>query len=221
MRRRLSLLAAVAAVAAVAGTAVATPNAADSRSGKGPRYDVTITRTDFGIPHIVARDYGSLGYGYGYAFAQDNICTMAADYVTVEGKRSRWFGPDGHYTMQGNGVTVSNLDSDIFWTQVRGSHVIDRLLARKPPFGPKPQIPTAVAGYVAGYNRWLHDVGGPDGITDPACHGKKWVHPITVDDAFLRFYQLVLLAGQDVVMPGIAQAEPPGPGNPLAGPTRR
>jgi acyl-homoserine-lactone acylase len=210
MRRRLPLVVAAACLATLTVPAVAS----NSDRPDKPRYDVTITRTEYGIPHIVADDYGSLGYGYGYAFAQDNLCTMAADYVTVEGKRSQWFGRDGRYTMQGNGVTVSNIDSDFFWTQVRNSNVVDKLLARPAPFGPKPQIKRAVAGYVAGYNRWLHDIGGPAGIKDPACHGKRWVHPITTEDAFLRFYQLVLLAGQDVVMPGIAQARPPAPDDP-------
>ena len=35
------------------------------------------------VPHIKARDYRSLGYGYGYAFAQDNLCVIADQYVTV------------------------------------------------------------------------------------------------------------------------------------------
>ena len=85
MRRRLPLIVAVALL----GT-LAVPAAAAHRHA--PKYDVTITRTEYGIPHIVAKDYGSLGYGYGYAFAQDNICTMAADYISVEGLRSRWSG---------------------------------------------------------------------------------------------------------------------------------
>ncbi|MDQ1696595.1 MAG: acyl-homoserine-lactone acylase, partial [Frankiaceae bacterium] len=211
MRRRLPLVVAAACLSTLAVPAVASSS---HHARAKHSYDVTITRTEYGIPHIVARDFGSLGYGYGYAFAQDNLCTMAADYITVEGRRSQWFGADESYTMQGNGVTVSNLDSDIFWTQVRQSHIIDHLLARPEPFGPKPAIKQAVKGYVAGYNRWLKAVGGPAGIKDPACHGKKWVHPITVQDAFLRFYQLVLLAGQDVVMPGIAQARPPSPSDP-------
>jgi acyl-homoserine-lactone acylase len=210
MRRRLPLV-----VAAACLSTLAVPAVASSRpSAHHHRYDVTITRTEYGIPHILAKDFGSLGYGYGYAFAQDNLCTMAADYVTVEGRRSRWFGPDKAYTMQGNGVTVSNLDSDIFWAQVHQSHIVDHLLARPEPFGPKPEIKQAVRGYVAGYNRWLHHVGGSAGVKDPACHGKKWVHPITTQDAYLRFYQLVLLAGQDVVMPGIAEAAPPSPSDP-------
>ena len=216
MRRRLSLTLAIACAAAIAVPSVAVPSAASPPASSSPTYHVRITRTDYGIPHIVAKDFGSLGYGYGYAFAQDNLCTMAADYVTVEGARSRWFGPDASYTMQGNGVTVSNLDSDIFWTEVAQSHAVDHLLAvQGGPNALAPQVRDAVAGYVAGYNRQLADVGGAAGITDPACHGAAWVHPITTADAYLRFYQLILLAGQDVVMPGIAQAQPPSPANPV------
>jgi acyl-homoserine-lactone acylase len=212
--RRLPPVVAMVLLAGLAAPAVATSSAPQT----SPSYDVTITRTEYGIPHITAKDYPSLGYGYGYAFAQDNLCTMAADYVTVLGQRSRFFGPDATYTMQGNSVTVDNLDSDIFWTQVQQSHIVDSLLAKPAPFGPKPEVKQAVQGYVAGYNRYLSDIGGPNGVTDPACHGQSWVRPITTATAYLRFYQLVLLAGQDVVMPGIAEAEPPTAGTPVNGP---
>ena len=214
MHKRLALLAALCLLAGTAPYAVAAAHARHK-----PRYDVTITRTEYGIPHIVGKNYGDIGYGFGYAFAQDNICVIADDYITVEGKRSRYFGPNGSYTQGGNGVTVNNLDSDFFWRGVQDAHVVGHLLAQPPPRGPEAGIKTAVRGYVAGYNRYLRDVGGPSGIKDPACHGKKWVHPITTNDAYLRFYQLVLLASQDVVIGGIAQATPPTPALPLPTPS--
>ena len=37
------------------------------------QYQVEITRTEFGIPHIKAANYGSLGYGEAYASAQDHV----------------------------------------------------------------------------------------------------------------------------------------------------
>ena len=169
---------------------------------------MTITRTTGGIPHILAKNFGDAGYGYGFAFAQDNLCTMADDYITVEGQRSRFFGPDGTYQQRGNGTTITNEDSDIFWTEVQNSGIVPRLAARKPPLGPSKDLRQGVRGYVAGYNRYLRSVGGRNGISDPACKGKPWVRPITVQDAYLRFYQLVLLASADVVIDGIAQAEP-------------
>jgi acyl-homoserine-lactone acylase len=215
VRRRLALTLSVLLVTGLVPLAVANalgsgPHRASAKHHK--HYSVTITRTEEGIPHIVGANYGDVGYGFGYAFAQDNICVMADDYITVEGKRAQYFGPNGSYYQGGNGVTVNNLDSDFFWKGVAQSHIVRTLLARKPPIGPMPGIKSAVAGYVAGYNRYLRSVGGSKGITDPACHGKPWVHPITTTDAYLRFYQLVLLASQDVVIDGIAQAAPPAGG---------
>src|SRR4051795_10099961 len=169
-----------------------------------------IRRTAHGIPHIQARDYRGVAYGYGYAFAQDDICPIAEAYVTVNAQRSRWFGPDGTYQQRGNSQTFNNLNSDFFWQQVIDSKAVETLLAQRPPKGPKQAIREGVRGYVAGYNRYLHEVGGPDGITDPACKGKPWVRPITVRDAFLRFYQLTLLASQDVAIDGIGSAKTPG-----------
>src|SRR4051794_14277148 len=134
MRRRLALILVAACLTGLGLPALASQHTVAAGHHRH-RYDVTITRTDYGIPHIVARDFGSLGYGYGYAFAQDNLCTMAADYITVEGQRSRWFGPAKSYTMQGNGVTVSNLDSDFFWTEVHQSHIVQQLMAKAPPLG--------------------------------------------------------------------------------------
>lgn len=174
-----------------------------------------IRRTAHGIPHIEASSFAGVGYGYGYAFAQDNLCTMAEDYVTVDAQRSRYFGPNGSYQQRGNGTAPNNLNSDFFWQQIIDSHVIDRLLAQPPPKGPEEQVKEGVRGYVAGYNRYLHDVGGSAGVPDPTCRGKAWVRPITEADAYRRFYQLVLLASGDVVIDGVAQAQPPTPPLPL------
>src|ERR687897_3445258 len=64
------------------------------------------------IPHIKATTFYGAAYGYGYAFAQDNLCEIAETYVTVNGERSRFFGPDGTYESRGNGGKFNNLDSD-------------------------------------------------------------------------------------------------------------
>jgi hypothetical protein len=87
------------------------------RPAKG-RLTAEIRRTAGGIPHILARDWTSLWFGYGYAFAEDNLCTMADEYITLQSRRSRYFGPDGGYIQRGNGVVVSNLASDIFFQQI-------------------------------------------------------------------------------------------------------
>src|SRR6478752_4854531 len=171
-------------------------------------YDATIKYSEYGIPHITGKTFGDLGYGYGYAFAKDNICTMADQYVTVRAQRSRYFGQDGTYMQRGNGTTVKNLDSDFFWQRIIDDKVVEKLLATKPPLGPRNDVRDGVRGYVAGWNKYLDDIGGPDGITDPNCKGKPWVTKITELDAYRRFYQLILIASQGVVIDGIANAAP-------------
>ncbi len=208
--RRLLLGSLVAA--SVAALAVSVAAARRSRAPQPASVlSAVIRRTEHGIPHIEASTWAGLGYGFGFAFAQDNICTMAEDYATVDAERSRFFGPDGSYEQYGNGVTVNNLDSDFFWQQIIDSHVIDHLLSLPPPLGLEPQAKETVAGYVAGYNRYLSDVGGTNGVSDPTCRGKPWVRPITLGDAYRRFYQLVELASGDVAITGITEAQPPTP----------
>ena len=212
--------AAVAAMLALGATRVPSAVAADDDAADvalddpslvGEGFAATIRRTEFGIPHVLADDFGGLGFGYGYAFAQDNICTAADFYVTVRGERSRFFGPDGSWTFEGNGTTHNNLDSDFHHKGVRESGRIEDLLAMDPPEGPLPEIVDAVAGYVAGYNRYLADVGGPDGVEDPTCAGEEWVRPITEQDAYGRFYQLAGLASTGVAIADIGRAQPPTP----------
>jgi Penicillin amidase len=83
----------MAIVASLCAIAVATAVVVAFTSADDHGYSAEIRRTEYGIPHILADDYGSLGYGYGYAFAQDNLCVLADRVVTLRGDRSRYFGP--------------------------------------------------------------------------------------------------------------------------------
>jgi acyl-homoserine-lactone acylase len=189
----------------------ATVLAALAPSGASAKhYRATIRETSYGIPRILADDWGDLGYGYGYALASQQICTIADAYVTVDAQRSRYFGTDGSWTFHGNGFTFNNLDSDFFFQKVIDDRTIPKLLKLKPPRGPRPQIIRAVRGYVAGYNRYLRQTGVAN-LPDPRCRGAKWVHPITSKDVLRRFYALGMLASQGVAIDGIAQAAPPTP----------
>src|SRR5437764_7245297 len=86
VRRVLAVLTAALSVTAL-GTGVA--SAGEDGAKAVVRY------TEHGIPHIVAKDFSGLGYGYGYAAATDNVCELAKIYVTVSAQRSRYFGPGG------------------------------------------------------------------------------------------------------------------------------
>jgi len=196
----------VLAAAVVVTTAPLLPTAAAAS-----RYDVKIRMTEYGIPHIQAKDWQSLGYGYGFQVASETICTLADTYTTVRAERSRYFGPDAGYSIRGNGSTANNLNSDFFFKQIIDDKRIEKLLAAKGAGAPKAEIRQGVSGYVAGYNRWLSSVGGAGGVTDPTCKGKPWVKPISEIDAYRRFYQLALLASGGVAIDGIGSAQPPTP----------
>ena len=177
-----------------------------------PAQEATIRRTDHGIPHISAKDYTGLAYGYGYALAQDNLCVIADQYVTVRGERSRFFGPENSWEFRSNGSVNKNLESDFFFKRIIAQGTVEKLMAQAPPNGPRPEIKEAVKGYVNGYNRYLRDVGVAN-HPDPACKGADWVRPIEEIDAYRRFYQLALLASGAVAIDGIGGAQPPAPGD--------
>jgi acyl-homoserine-lactone acylase len=168
----------------------------------------TIRHTAHGIPHIRANDFAGIGFGYGYAFARDNICVLADVYVTVRAQRSRYFGPDGSYVVGGNGSTNNNLNSDFFYQRIIDNRTIEQLLQLPPPRGPRPEIKQGVRGFVAGYNKYLRDTG-VNNLPDASCRGKPWVRPISEMDAYRRFYQLGLLASAGVAIDGIGGAQPP------------
>src|SRR5438874_10204372 len=129
---------AAAAVAIAAGLiGVLLPATASAKKHHRKALSVVIRRSAYGIPHSIGRNWEAVGFGYGYAFAQDDICPMAEDYVTVRAQRSRWFGPNGTYTQRGNSTTPNNLNSDFFYQRAIDTHAVEKLIAQKPPNGPQ------------------------------------------------------------------------------------
>src|SRR5215471_10026860 len=123
---RFRILAVIAAIAAVAGSAspALASRPAESPGPAAGQLTAQIRYTTGGIPHILAHNWADLGFGYGYAFAKDNICTMANGYITVEAQRARYFGPKGSYI---EFALENNLESDIFWQQIINSHIVQHL----------------------------------------------------------------------------------------------
>jgi len=172
----------------------------------GGRYFAEIRRTQYGIPHILAHDYGGLGYGYGYAFAQDDLCVMADRVVSLRGERSRFFGPNA-VSDDALGPTTTNLASDVYYQGIRKSGIVQRLLAQPAPLGPTAQARQLVDGYVAGYNRYLRETGVAH-LPDPTCRGKAWVTPITALDVWTGMYDLDTLEGSMAYRTAIAAPRP-------------
>lgn len=190
-------------LAAAAMTAMLVAPASEALAGE--RFEASITRTTYGIPHITARDWRGVGYGVAYAYAEDNLCLLAEEIATVGGERSRHFGPENKATL--GFQEIDNLSSDIFYRSTFDMPAMRAAAARQ-----STAAQALAEGYVAGYNRFLKDAG-PAGI--PAvCRDKAWVRPIDLDDMLRLTQKQMLLASSLALAPGIANAAPPGAGQP-------
>ncbi|WP_370261161.1 penicillin acylase family protein [Limnobacter sp.] len=188
------------------------------------KYDVEITRTTYGVPHVKAKDFASLGYGQGYAFAQDNLCVFLEDLLTIRGERSKFFGPTGTYTIEPNGSTADNVSSDFFWKSLfayeeEGADGVTRNAWQRTRDRTIPDFQDVVTGYVDGVNRYIaelkagqHQYTQADGSKVPAheaCRDAAWVQPIATDDMYRRFVRLSVLASSSVFVNEIGNAQPP------------
>src|SRR4051812_5081338 len=86
-RLTLPLLVTVAlGLAACHGDSDAPSTQAPPPVATASRINVELARTTYGVPHVRANDFRSLGYGLAYAYAQDNLCMFADSMVTVRGE---------------------------------------------------------------------------------------------------------------------------------------
>ena len=181
-------------LAAFASAAVAGPVLAQ------PKFEASITRTTFGIPHIQSDTWQGVGYGVAYAYAQDNVCMLAEEFATVAGERSLHFGPEAMSVLGFS--EVDNVTSDFFH---RSQLQLDTLRVEAVAQMTLPSI-LLMEGYVAGYNRFLKD--NAEALPE-ACAGKAWVGEITTDDMLRLNGKQMLLASSLALAPGMATAAPP------------
>ncbi|HLI44051.1 MAG TPA: penicillin acylase family protein [Acidimicrobiales bacterium] len=200
-------LAAAASCLAVSAVLLPAPAAVPTsvRASSSGADTVTIVTDSAGIPHITASNFRALGYGEAWAFSEDNFCTLANDFVTVEGERSKYFGPNGLAVNYSAGVDPANLDSDLFWKYVAATGLYQQQSKLPPPLGPLPQVKHLYQGFVQGYNAYL----ASGKLDDPTCKGKAWVKPITMEDMFLRGLQIATEASSQQFITYLDLASPP------------
>jgi acyl-homoserine-lactone acylase len=125
-----------------------------------------------------------MGFGTGYAMAEDILCLLADDrFLTFSAERSRFLGEGG-----------GNLDSDFFYQLF-----IDRGEAEDPV---DPRQAAVFRGAAAGYNRYLRDT--PVADRDATCGGEPFVREIgEIDwrrvsrlDFFLPFVSGLIVSAQ-------------------------
>nr|WP_269803279.1 acylase [Pseudomonas sp. NMI542_15] len=156
-----------------------------------------IRRTSYGVPHIVAKDERGLGYGVGYAYAQDNLCLLANEVLTVSGERSRHFGANGKTLEQRD-----NLASDVFFTWLNSPVAVDTFLQAQPA-----QVQALLAGYASGYNRALAE--RRRGGLPAECGNGEWLRPITSQDLVKLTRRLLAEGGVGQFVEALAGAQPP------------
>ncbi len=166
----------VLAATALLALAACTPSSAPAASHA---FSAEIRRTAYGVPHIKADDFGGIGFGFGYASAQDNLCEILDRMLTVRAERARYLGP---------GEDDANIASDVYHQRVNQAGDSEKLLA-----GPASSVDTPsadaraiTAGYVAGLNKFIREKGAA--ITDPRCKGQPWVQPIDEIDFWRHMY---------------------------------
>ncbi|WP_351224500.1 penicillin acylase family protein [Streptomyces sp. NPDC002133] len=211
----LAGLALVTATASLPPAAAAGSRDQDRHRPSGGGLSAVIRYTEYGIPHIVAKDWADLGFGTGWAQAADQVCTLADGFVTVRGERSRHFGPDAAPDGSLSSAT-RNLSSDLYFRGVRNAGTVEKLLAAPAPAGPSRQVKELMHGWAAGYNAWLKQ----NRITDPGCAGAAWVGPVSTLDVARRGFAVSVLGGQGRGIEGITAAQPPGAGAAAAGAPR-
>lgn len=161
-------------------------------------YRAEIRRTAYGVPHIKARDLGGIGYGAGYASAQDNFCDFAERMMTVRGERARYLGA---------GEANANVASDLYHQRLAQTGRVEALLGgdRKLIDTPTAEARALARGFIAGINRYVRDTGAAN-LPDPRCRNAPWIRAYAEND-----YWLSVLAGQSPnMLAGVAGAAPPG-----------
>ena len=158
-------------------------------------YDANIVWTEYGIPHVTADDWGSLGYGAGYAYAKENYCVLMQEVIRANGESMRWFGNDG-----------GSLADDLVYGFYSDDEYIENVFIAEAD----ETLQAMSVGYAEGFNRYLAETGvenlpeGPEG-----CRGADWVRPITEIDLAKVYRKLILRAGVGSLAPLILDADAP------------
>ncbi|CAG8863727.1 Acyl-homoserine lactone acylase PvdQ [Pseudomonas fluorescens] len=180
----------------LAAALVACSLAAQAREASG-EASAQIRRTSFGVPHIVAKDERGLGYGIGYAYAQDNLCLLANEMLTVNGERSRYFGPS-----QTTFERRRNLDSDLFFTWLNTPASVFGFWQAQPQ-----EVRALLEGYASGYNRALAERTSK-GLPHECGEG-DWARPITALDLVKLTRRLLVEGGVGQFAEALVAATPP------------
>jgi acyl-homoserine-lactone acylase len=159
-------------------------------------YTAEIRYTSYGVPHIKADRYGDLGYGIGYAHAEENLCTLSEQLMKLKGEKSRYLGP---------GAGSANIINDLGYKALGLPQQAADLFGKTTV-----KAQEIMQGYAAGFNRSLAERASAEDYPSP-CRGADWVEPITQFDLLAYQLDISLLASGRNMAPAVAAANPPQP----------
>lgn len=188
MSRTLLPVAALAALGIAAVGAHAAP-------APGP---VRVSWSSLGVPHVQARDEQGLGYGIGYAYAQDNLCLLADEVLTVNGQRARFLGRGGQ-----SSAGVENITSDLFFQWLNGDADVQAFWQAQPA-----PLQQRIEGYVQGFNAYLART--PAAEQPEACRYAGWLRPLVAQDIIRLARRLAVEGGVGRFAAAMIAAQPPG-----------
>ena len=153
--------------------------------------------------------WGDLGFGAGYAYAEDNLCTLANEIVTVRAQRSRFFGPERGHGRVGQGLQPQPrlgllLAAD---QRPRRGREAGRAAGTARAEAGRCESSCAASG---GLQRLPALPRRRAGCPTRAAEGKAWVRPITARDLWRRYYQLGLIASGGQFVGDMVATQPPG-----------
>ncbi|MDA1244742.1 MAG: penicillin acylase family protein [Proteobacteria bacterium] len=135
----------------------------DNNASELTRETVDVRWTEHGIPHITAQTWEGLGFGFAHSVAQNGVCVLAKELVTVNGELTKYFGAE-------NG----NVNSDAFHRALLNDAKIDEYLAAS-----SADSNAMDSGYARGYNRYIDTHADQ---LPASCAGAEWVKPIDERD---------------------------------------
>ncbi len=199
LRRTVPTMVIVVSTLLSTGAASADATAANARSAgaddvatvQHDGYRAVIRRTQHGVPHVLAADIKSAGFGQGWAYAADRGCDLADQVVKLRSERSRWFGP---------GPDNAHLASDFGYRALGIRTKAKRELTKL-----SPDVRAMVSGYAAGFNAYLERTGKLPGW----CAGAPWVGKIDEVDVLSRERDVAITMGSATLLGAITLAQPP------------
>ena len=163
-------------------------------------FHADVRWTTHGVAHVRADDWGSLGFGQGWACARDHLPTLCDQIVKVRSERARFHG---------RGADDANVASDFGYLALGVASRAEGLRAAQPPW-----VAEMVSGYVAGCNEALAEARSA-GTLPHWCADAGWIRPIEELDYYAYLGDLGLLASGRNLAGVLGRAEAPGPDGPV------